>query len=77
MAYVRDPLELVSRGECPGRILEHPRGLGGFGYDPYFYSDELEMSFAEASTEEKARVSHRGRAFRSLISALRSVGASG
>jgi XTP/dITP diphosphohydrolase len=57
-------------GSCAGRILEHPVGTGGFGYDPYFFSDELQKSFGEATAEEKDRVSHRGRAVLSLAAAL-------
>lgn len=57
----------AARGECDGRILEAPRGAGGFGYDPYFLSEELGRTFAEASEAEKARVSHRGRAVRELL----------
>jgi XTP/dITP diphosphohydrolase len=57
-------------GSCAGRILEHPVGTGGFGYDPYFFSDELQKSFGEATPEEKDRVSHRGRAVLSLAAAL-------
>jgi XTP/dITP diphosphohydrolase len=54
-------------GSCTGRILEEPAGTGGFGYDPLFWSDELEKSFGEATPEEKQRVSHRGRAFAAFI----------
>lgn len=50
------------RGETEGVILQGPRGAGGFGYDPIFFSPELGKGFAEASLEEKRRVSHRGRA---------------
>jgi XTP/dITP diphosphohydrolase len=57
-------------GTCAGRILEHPVGPGGFGYDPYFFSDELQKSFGQAMPEEKDRVSHRGRAVLSLAEAL-------
>jgi XTP/dITP diphosphohydrolase len=60
----------VCQGDCTGRILEAPRGTGGFGYDPLFYSDELGKTFAEASPEEKDAVSHRGRALRALAQAL-------
>jgi XTP/dITP diphosphohydrolase len=70
-AFVAGDRELTFRGEVEGTILRAPRGAGGFGYDPYFLSDELGMTFAEASIEEKERVSHRGRAFRALITALR------
>ena len=58
-------------GTCTGRILEEPRGTGGFGYDPIFWSDELEKTFAEATLPEKAGVSHRGRAFRAFAEWLR------
>ena len=59
--------EVVARGETWGRILEAPRGAGGFGYDPYFWSDDVGATFAEDSGDEKAAVSHRGRAFRELL----------
>lgn len=49
-------------GRCDGRVLEAARGEDGFGYDPVFYSYDLEQSFGEASPEAKARVSHRARA---------------
>jgi XTP/dITP diphosphohydrolase len=57
-------------GTCAGSILEQPRGEGGFGYDPYFFSDELGKTFGEATPEEKDRVSHRGRALRALVEVL-------
>ena len=53
-----------------GVILSVPRGSGGFGYDPLFYSPELRQSFAEAPAASKHRVSHRGRAVRALIEVL-------
>ena len=62
-------------GTCAGRILEAPRGDGGFGYDPYFFSEELGKTFGEASPEEKDRVSHRGRALRALLESLAPAGA--
>jgi len=71
-AFVDRSLELTRRGTSSGVIVDRPRGRGGFGYDPYFLSDELGKTFAEASVEEKERVSHRGRAFRALIEALES-----
>ncbi|HVT40007.1 MAG TPA: non-canonical purine NTP pyrophosphatase [Gemmatimonadaceae bacterium] len=59
--------ELLARGETTGVILETPRGRNGFGYDPYFRSDDLGMTFAEARSETKARVSHRARAVRNVL----------
>jgi len=69
-AFVDGRDELVTRGEVHGRIVENARGSGGFGYDPYFLSDELGRTFGEASREEKERVSHRARAFRALLDEL-------
>ncbi len=63
----------VFEGICTGRILEAPRGSGGFGYDPLFFSDELGRTFAEATPDEKDAVSHRGRALRALAGALRAA----
>ena len=50
-----------------GRLLDAPRGSGGFGYDPVFVPDGDERTFAEMTAEEKHAVSHRGRAFRTLL----------
>jgi XTP/dITP diphosphohydrolase len=60
----------ICQGDCSGRILEEPRGSNGFGYDPYFFSDELGKTFGEATPEEKDSVSHRGRALRALAQRL-------
>lgn len=67
---VRGGVEWVARGECRGRILEIPCGGGGFGYDPLFWSDELAAAFGQVSHDVKGQVSHRGRAFRSLLGQL-------
>jgi len=64
----------VFQGTCNGRILEEPRGTGGFGYDPYFLADELGQTFGEADAAAKDRVSHRGRALEQLIAALTGAG---
>ncbi|HYL95860.1 MAG TPA: non-canonical purine NTP pyrophosphatase, partial [Terriglobales bacterium] len=64
----RDGKALASfRGEARGVILHAPRGSGGFGYDPLFYFPTLGKTFAELSAAEKARVSHRGQAFRKFL----------
>ena len=57
-------------GRCWGRVLEEPRGTGGFGYDPLFFHEGLGKTFGEATAEEKHGVSHRGDAFRQLAAAL-------
>jgi len=66
--------EEMRRGEIEGRVLEKPRGSAGFGYDPYFDAPDLGGTFAESSIENTARNSHRSRAFRALLSALRAQG---
>ena len=66
--------EVVRRGEIEGRVLTSPRGTGGFGYDPYFEAPELGGTFAESTIEKTAASSHRARAFRALLSALRAEG---
>jgi len=55
-------------GVCEGRIGEIPHGSGGFGYDPVFIPEGATRTFAELSSEEKHRISHRARA---LYEALR------
>ncbi len=72
VAIWRDPAgrEWVARGECAGLILRAPLGTRGFGYDPLFYSEELGACLGVTPAEEKARVSHRGRAMSALMSAV-------
>jgi XTP/dITP diphosphohydrolase len=67
-------LEMTTRGTVEGRIVERASGAHGFGYDPYFFSDELGMTLADAPTEAKRSVSHRGRAFDALAKRLRAQG---
>jgi XTP/dITP diphosphohydrolase len=57
-----DGREELVRGELEGRITEEPAGIGGFGYDPVFFSPEAGKTLAELSPEEKNRISHRHRA---------------
>ncbi|MDQ2668307.1 MAG: non-canonical purine NTP pyrophosphatase [Gemmatimonadota bacterium] len=73
-AWTDSSVEAVTRGVVAGRILDRPAGSRGFGYDPYFFVHELGMTMAEASLTEKQRVSHRARAFLSLIRDLRARG---
>ena len=52
------------RGTTEGLILNQYDGEGGFGYDPLFWSLDLQKSFGRATPDEKNAVSHRGRAVR-------------
>lgn len=75
VAAFKDSLgEVTRRGEIEGRVLATPRGTGGFGYDPYFEAPELGGTFAESPIENTAAGSHRSRAFRALLTALRAEG---
>jgi XTP/dITP diphosphohydrolase len=81
LADVTGPLgadTITADGTCEGVILDAPRGTGGFGYDPLFFSPELGMTFAEAGVGPKSDLSHRARAMRAikqrLLDYLRNLG---
>jgi XTP/dITP diphosphohydrolase len=68
-----DGAERLFEGRCEGRLATTPRGSGGFGYDPAFVPDDLDVpdrTMAEIAPGEKQAISHRGRAARSLAAAL-------
>ena len=72
VAFVATPSSVpeIVEATSDGFILTASRGTGGFGYDPLFFSPELQMSFGEAPPAAKHRVSHRGRAIRELLERL-------
>lgn len=70
VVYYPDGTFLTAEGKVNGEILFEEKGTYGFGYDPLFYSYELKKTFAEASSEEKNKVSHRGRALRNMLTLL-------
>ncbi len=66
-----DGSELVAEGTCDGAIASAERGSDGFGYDPVFVPDGAGgRTFAEMPAADKHAISHRGRAFRTLLSVL-------
>jgi len=68
LAAARDGKTLATfRGNAEGLILDAPRGENGFGYDPLFYFPQIKKTFAELRSEEKAKYSHRGAAFREFL----------
>jgi XTP/dITP diphosphohydrolase len=68
IAAARDGRTLeVFKGQAEGTILDRPLGSKGFGYDPFFYFPAIGKTFAELSSEEKAKFSHRGAAFRAFL----------
>jgi XTP/dITP diphosphohydrolase len=61
---------IITSDSVEGFVTEEPRGNDGFGYDPIFFLPQIGMTYAEASREEKNRLSHRGKAFRKALAFL-------
>ena len=76
--YLPDGRTHCEEGRFYGRILHSPLGTNGFGYDPIFQPEGLEISSAQMSSHEKDAVSHRGKALRAIaphvLKALNSLG---
>jgi XTP/dITP diphosphohydrolase len=71
LAVARDGRILYNaRGKVEGVLLTAPRGTDGFGYDPLFLVPALGLTFAEIPREQKWQLSHRGNAFRALLTQL-------
>ena len=70
LRHARDPCPMLCEGRWEGRILDTPRGGGGFGYDPVFFVEALGRTAAELSRAEKNAVSHRGQALAQLLDRL-------
>lgn len=67
-----DGRELAVEGVCPGTIAMSELGDRGFGYDSIFIPDDGDgRSFSQMSDDEKNQISHRARAFKALLQALR------
>jgi XTP/dITP diphosphohydrolase len=64
--HADDPEPIITEGRWEGRIVDAPRGSGGFGYDPLFLVPEYGKTFGELPPEVKAQMSHRARAFEQL-----------
>lgn len=71
LRHADDPVPLIAFGAWPGRILQAPRGMQGFGYDPLFLDPESGLTAAEMTADAKNAVSHRARAFAALLAQLR------
>jgi XTP/dITP diphosphohydrolase len=65
IAVPRGPA-LIYEGTCEGVVTTELKGKNGFGYDPLFYYPPLRKTFAQMISEEKNRVSHRGKAMAEL-----------
>ena len=77
IALVKDgrPVQTF-RGSVEGRILDGPRGSGGFGYDPLFFHEPFGCTFGEAPIGDKMLVSHRAQALSAMFAFLRQQPAS-
>ncbi|WP_422103319.1 RdgB/HAM1 family non-canonical purine NTP pyrophosphatase [Vreelandella sp.] len=71
LRHAEDPVPVIVQRSWEGDILAHPRGEGGFGYDPLFWLPDQGMSVAELQSETKNRLSHRGRALHALVDILK------
>jgi XTP/dITP diphosphohydrolase len=67
VAFVTRDDEYLFEGACEGQITTDKRGEKGFGYDPVFMPEGYQKTFAELSSEEKNRISHRGRAVQKFL----------
>jgi XTP/dITP diphosphohydrolase len=74
ICLIIDGKETLIEGVAKGAIAKDRSGSAGFGYDPIFIPEGFEVSFAEMNMEEKNAISHRGRAIKSLVDYLKSVG---
>jgi XTP/dITP diphosphohydrolase len=70
MRWDLDPAPIVCQTQWAGRLIDTPRGAGGFGYDPIFELPDRGLTAAELSPLEKNLISHRARALRELIEKL-------
>jgi XTP/dITP diphosphohydrolase len=68
--HADDPQPIIADGVWHGRLIDQPRGQGGFGYDPHFLLPELGKTAAELTADQKNQLSHRGQALRALLSKL-------
>jgi len=70
MKHENDPTPLICHGKWEGTISRSKQGEQGFGYDPVFWQDDLQMSSAQLSREVKNKLSHRGQALAKLVEEL-------
>ena len=65
-----DPEPLIVQTRWNGVIVDQAQGSNGFGYDPYFFLPEMQMTAAQLDPAQKNAISHRGQALRELIAQL-------
>ena len=73
IALILEEQKYTFEGICKGKIIEQPRGNGGFGYDPIFQPEGYSKTFAEIPMSLKGKISHRGKAVEKLLNFLNSI----
>ncbi len=74
MRHAKDPTPIICQASWEGSIARAPQGENGHGYDPVFIPAEHQVSAAELSSDEKNRLSHRGKALALLMQAMMDKG---
>jgi len=65
---------IKAEDEVVGQVIHEPRGTNGFGYDPLFIPDGYSQTTAELNLDEKNKISHRAKAFKSLLKLIKEKG---
>ena len=73
ISYVDGKDDFHVEGSIEGKILNTRVGNNGFGYDPIFYSTELNLSLAEMDSDQKNKISHRGLAIKKFVSKIQQL----
>lgn len=71
LTLVGERFQETTEGVCRGRLAESPRGTNGFGYDPIFLPEGFVRTYAELSSEEKNKISHRAKALEKMREGLK------
>ena len=70
MKHHQDPTPIICHGVWEGSIIDTPIGEQGFGYDPLFWQEALQMTSAQLPRDLKNILSHRGQALQQLVQKL-------
>ncbi|MEW6992330.1 XTP/dITP diphosphatase [Colwelliaceae bacterium 6441] len=70
MKHENDPTPIICHGKWEGSIITSPQGEQGFGYDPLFWQEQLQMTSAQLPRDIKNQLSHRGQALKLLTAQL-------
>jgi len=70
MKHENDPTPIICHGVWQGSICKEKHGEQGFGYDPIFWQEDLQMTSAQLPRDLKNSLSHRGKALSLLVEKL-------